>query len=196
MPHILEMPIYSAPHSAGGEQDDAGPGFAGLAVKTIVVHSITYFAVGALAAHFLDYAASFASPDSGMRPMTSPWVMAGPLFQPIRGVVFATVFYMLRSHLFGTRYGWLRMSWMLVAVGIPATFGPASGSLEAMVYTPVPIWAQMRGWLEVVPQAVLMSALLAYWVDHPQKRWLNWLLGVGFVLMMAMPILGLVMRQG
>ncbi len=88
------------------------------------------------------------------------------------------------------------MSWMLVAVGILATFGPASGSLEAMVYTPVPIWAQMRGWLEVVPQAVLMSALLAYWVDHPQKRWLNWLLGVVFVLMMAIPMLGLVMRQG
>jgi hypothetical protein len=167
----------------------------GLAAKTIVVHSITYFIMGALAAHFLNYAASFAAPDSGMRPMTSPWVMAGPLFQPIRGVVFASVFYPLRSHLFGTRYGWLLMSWMLIAIGILSTFGPASGSLEAMVYTPAPILGQMRGWLEVVPQAVLLSALLCYWVNHPRKKWLNWLLGIVFVLMMAMPVLGLLMSK-
>ena len=65
-----------------------------------------------------------------------------------------------------------------------------------MVYTPVPILAQMRGWLEVVPQAVLLSALLCYWVNHSEKKWLNWLLGVVFVLMMAMPVLGLIFRRG
>jgi hypothetical protein len=192
------MPIYSAPTFPDAEQNihDSGPRFAGLALKAIVVHSITYFIMGALAAHFLNYAASFAAPGSGMRPMTSSWVMAGPLFQPIRGVVFATVFYMLRGSLFGQRFGWLRMSWMLIAIGILSTFGPASGSLEAMVYTPVPILAQMRGWLEVVPQAMLLSALLCYWVNHPAKKWLNWLLGTVFVLMMAMSILGLLMRKG
>jgi len=197
MPHILEMPIQAARRSSYGEPnpDDSRPRFVGLAAKTIVVHSITYFIMGVLAAHFLNYAALLAAPGSGMRPMTSPWVMAGPLFQPIRGVIFASVFYMLRSYLFGTRYGWLRMSWILIAIGILSTFGPASGSLEAMVYTPAPILSQMRGWLEVVPQAVLLSALLCYWVNHSEKKWLNWLLGAVFVLMMAMPVLGLTFKR-
>ena len=42
-----------------------------------------------------------------MRPTTDRWVMAGPLFQPIRGVVFALAFYPLRSVLFGRKNGWL-----------------------------------------------------------------------------------------
>jgi hypothetical protein len=32
-----------------------------------------------------------------MRPMTDPLVIAGPLFQPLRGLVFALVFYPLRD---------------------------------------------------------------------------------------------------
>jgi hypothetical protein len=28
-----------------------------------------------------------------MRPITDSWVMAGPLFQPVRGLIFALVFY-------------------------------------------------------------------------------------------------------
>jgi hypothetical protein len=63
--------------------------FSCLAVKTAVIHTITYFVCGALAAHFLHYAEAMAKPDSGMRPMTSSLVVAGPLFQPIRGLIFA-----------------------------------------------------------------------------------------------------------
>jgi hypothetical protein len=170
------------------------PRFREIAAKTIVVHSITYMVMGVLAAHFLNYAAALAAPGSGMRPIDSPWVMAGPLLQPIRGMVFASIFYPLRSCFFGKRLGWLLMAWMLFALGILSTFGPASGSLEAMVYTPVPILSQMRGWLEVVPQAVLLSALLVYWVNHPEKKCLDWTLGIVFFVMMAMPAMGLLMR--
>ncbi len=53
----------------------------------------------------------------------------------------------------------------------------------------------MRGWLEVVPQALLLSALLCYWVNHPEKKWLNWLLGILFLIAMAMPVLGLLARK-
>jgi len=169
--------------------------FPALAVRTIVCHTITYFFMGALAAYFLDYAAMLAKPESGMRPITSPLVMAGPLFQPIRGLVFAAVFYPLRSLLFGRRYGWLLMGWMLIAIGILSTFGPASGSIEGMIYTPTPVLLQLRGWLEVVPQALLLSALLCYWMNHPGKKWLNWLLGIVFFVMMAMPVLGLLARR-
>ena len=176
--------------------DNSRPRFLPLAVKTIVSHSLTYFVMGALAAHFLNYAASWHRRDSGMRQITDPWVMAGPLFQPLRGRVFALVFYRLRKCLFGRKYGWLLMGWMLIALGILSTFGPASGSIEGMIYTPAPILSQLRGWLEVVPQALLLSALLCYWVNHPQKKWLNWSLGIAFFVMMATPILGLLVRRG
>ena len=176
--------------------DSTQPRFLPLAAKTIVCHTITYFAMGALAAHYLHYAEAFAQPDSGMRQMTDPMVMAGPLFQPLRGVVFASVFYPLRTVLFGKKHGWLVMAWILIAIGILSTFGPASGSIEGMIYTPVPIRFQLRGWLEVVPQALLLSALLCYWVNHAEKKWLNWLLGVVFFVMMALPTLGLLVRKG
>jgi hypothetical protein len=54
------------------------------------------------------------------------------------------------------------MSWVLIALGILSTFGPASGSIEGMIYTPVPIRYQLRGWLEVLPQVLLLSGLLSY----------------------------------
>jgi len=41
----------------------------------------------------------------------------------------------------------------------------------------------------------LLSALLCYWVNHPEKKWLNWLLGTLFFIAMALPVLGLLTRQ-
>jgi hypothetical protein len=118
-------------------------------------------------------------------------VVAGPLFQPVRGLLFALAFYPLREILFGRKNGWLVLWWLLVALGILSTFGPAPGSVEGMLYTVIPIPQQMTGWLEVVPQALLLSAILFYWVNHPEKRWLNWLMGAIFVLMLLLPALGL-----
>jgi hypothetical protein len=37
-----------------------------LAAKTMVFHTLTYFLLGALAAHFLNYAALMGRPESGM----------------------------------------------------------------------------------------------------------------------------------
>lgn len=176
--------------------DNAQPRFLSLAAKTAVCHTLTYVFMGVLASYFLNYAADFARPDSGMRHINDPLVMAGPLFQPIRGLVFALVFYPLRGCLFGKKNGWLLMAWILIALGILSTFGPAWGSIEGMIYTTMPIRLQLRGWLEVLPQAVLLSALLCYWVNHPEKKWLTWLLGVIFCLVIAMLVLGLLVRKG
>jgi hypothetical protein len=171
------------------------PSFAALVAKTMVCHTLTYFIMGALAAYFLNYAAEMARPESGMRHMSDPLVMAGPLFQPLRGLIFALVFYPLRECLFGRKNGWMLMGWMLIALGILSTFGPAAGSIEGMIYTPAPIRSQLRGWVEVVPQALLLSALLCYWVNHAEKKWLDWLLGIVFFIAMALPVLGLLTRK-
>ncbi len=173
----------------------SSPRFPELAAKTAVCHTLTYFLMGALAAHFLNYAQEFARPDSGMRQLSDPLVLAGPLFQPLRGLVFALVFYPLRGSLFGKRNGWLLMAWILIAIGILNPFGPAPASIEGMIYKTQAIRRQLCGWLEVVPQAILFSALLCWWVNHP-KKWLNWLLGILFLIAMALPILGLLTRKG
>lgn len=115
--------------------------------------------------------------------------MAGPLLQPLRGLIFALVFYPLRSVPFGRKNGWLLMGWMFVALGILSTFGPASGSIEVLVYTTMPALLQLRSWLEVILQALLLSALLCYWVNHPGKKWMNPTLGALFFIAMALPIL-------
>ena len=164
--------------------------FPTLALKTMVVHTITYSLMGILAAAILHYGEQFARPDmaSWMRQINDPLVMAGPLFQPIRGLVFALVFYPFREALFARKNGWLNMWWMLVGLGIVSTFGPPPGSIEGLIYTKIPIWSQLSGYLEVVPQAFLLSLILFYWVRHPEKRWLTWGLSVvctGFLLLIV-----------
>jgi len=168
--------------------------FPGLALKTIIVHTITYSVMGIVAMNVLNYAEAFSSPTmaSFMRQTTDPIVMAGPLFQPIRGLVFALVFYPLREMFFNRKHGWLLLWWTLVGLGILSTFGPAPSSLEGMVFTTIPITKQVTGWIEVIPQAFFLSAILWYWVRNPEKRWLNWTLGTVFVVFVLLVILGLV----
>jgi hypothetical protein len=177
--------------------NDHQPRLIGLCSRTAVVHTITYFFMGALASTFLNYKGAFARPEMvcWMRQFNDPMIMAGPLFQPIRGVVFALAFYPLREVLFGRKGGWLVLWWLLVALGILSTFGPAPGSIEGMLYTLIPPVGQLKGWLEVVPQAFLLSALLYYWVNRPDKKWLNWTMGTVFILVMALPALGFVSTQ-
>ncbi|WP_437603112.1 hypothetical protein [Sorangium sp. So ce590] len=166
-------------------------------VKTVVTHSVTYTIVGLLASSLLDYTRFFAESSLNllMRPTSDPWVMAGPLFQPIRGIVFGGVFYMLREPFFGTKSGRLVMWSTLVAIGILGTFGPAPGSIEGMLYTTLPAWVHLRGLPEVLLQSLFLSLLLYYWVNNPQKRWVRWTMGIAFSILLALPIIGLLARQ-
>ena len=169
--------------------------FIPLAVKTIVVHAVTYFVMGLLASTLLNYGSWYAeSYLSGfMRQIDNPMVMAGPLLQPIRGLLFAVVFYLLRDVLFGRKHGWLIMWVILVFIGILSTFGPSPGSVEGMIYTIMPFWDHLKGWPEVMIQALLFSLILTYWVEHPEKRWLTWLLVAAFIIVLLLPTMGLLL---
>jgi hypothetical protein len=173
------------------------PAFFPLASRAVAVHTVTYMLMGVLAASLLDYRAVFARPDMAcwMRPIDDPLVMFGPLLQPLRGLVFALVIYPLRQVFFGRRGGWMLLWGTLVGLGILNTYGPAPGSLEAMLYTVIPIPNQLLGYLELVPQAGLFAFLLVYWVDHPEKRWLTRTLAVVFALAIALPLLGLLAQS-
>jgi hypothetical protein len=166
-------------------------------VKTIAVHTVTYFIMGLLASTILNYAGFFADSSLNllMRQTNNPWVMAGPLFQPIRGILFGIVFYLLREPFFGKKTGWLVMWFVLVVVGIIGTFGPSPGSIEGVLYTVLPLWVHLRGLPEVLLQSLLLSVILFYWVNHPEKKWLNWVMGIAFAILMVFPILGLLVGQ-
>lgn len=168
-----------------------------LGLKTVATHTVTYFVAGVLAYTLGGYAETFSEPPLSylMRPTSDPLVVAGPLFQPIRGVIFALAFYPLRSVLFGTKRGWLILWWLLIALGMLSTFGPAPGSVEGLVYTIIAPMSQILGLWEVLLQSFLFSAVLCYWVNHPGKRWLDWTLGVVFFVIVALSVMGLLFGQ-
>ena len=162
-------------------------------IKTMVAHTITYFLVGALAFFTLAYAKTVYSDPSiaaSSRPPSDPMVMAGPLFQPIRGILFGIVFYLLSETFFRRSRGWLILWVTLVVIGILGQFTGGLGSIEGLVYSRVPVPYQLLLLPEVIIQTFLLSVLLFYWINHP-KKWLNWILGVAFFLVLFFPALGL-----
>jgi len=180
----------------GGRVENVPVRFSSLAVKTAVTHTVTYFVAGILAYNLMDYAKSFSEPPLSylMRPTSDPMVMLGPLFQPVRGILFALAIYPLRSVLFGRRWGWLILWWLLVSIGILSTFGPAPGSVEGLLYTIIPPLSQLLGLWETVLQALLLSIILCYWVNNPRK-WLGWTLGIVFLIMMLMLLAGVFLAR-
>ena len=170
-----------------------------LTLKTIVAHTLTYFIVGLIAFNLFDYAAQFAEDElrTFMRQTDDPMVALGPALQPIRGILFALAFYPLREILFKRKNGWLITWWLLVSLGILSTFAPGSGSVEGIIYTTLPIAGQFSGgMLEILTQSFLFSALLYYWVNNPEKRWINWVLGILFVLAVLMSVMGYLIASG
>ena len=168
----------------------------GLTAKTVIVHTVTYFVVGVLAYTLGEYEKTYSQPPLSyfMRPTSDRWVMAGPLLQPVRGVIFALAFYPMRNVLFATR-GWLTLWWLLLALGVLSTFGPAPGSVEGLIYTLIPPLTQMLGLWEVILQSFLLSIILCYWVNHPGERWLRWTLGAAFTVVMILPLLGILVAR-
>ena len=167
-----------------------------LAWKTVVVHTVTYFVLGVVCYFVFDYASKFADPAYAgvIRSLDHPLVMAGPLFQPVRGLLFALVFYPLRDVLFRKPNGWLLLWWMLLVLGILNTFGPTPCSIEGMIYSPLPFWDHITGLPETVLQSLAFAGVLHYWVQHPETTWLKWVLNIVFAIVIVLSAHGLATR--
>lgn len=168
----------------------------GVIVRTMIVHTVTYTAVGLAAFSLFRYGPAIRDDPvrrASMRAADHPLVMAGPLFQPLRGALFGVVFYLLRDVVFAPGGWWVLWS-TLVVVGILGTFAPAASSIEGLVYLkPAPSGFLWGGLLEILTQSLLLAVLTFLWVRHP-LAWLAWLLGALFVLALLMPVLGLAAR--
>lgn len=173
-------------------------GFWSVALRAMIVHTVTYTAVGWTAFTVFKYGRKIRDDPvrkASMRSPDEPIVRAGILFQPLRGALFGVVFYLLRDVLFAPG-GWWVLWLMLVFVGILSTFAPASSSIEGLIYLkPNPTGYLWGGVVEILTQSLLLSLVTFTWVLHP-STWLNWLLGVLFVVALLMPSLGLLSLRG
>lgn len=173
------------------------PSFLSILYRTIISHTVTYFATGVVASILLGYATRMIRPDIApiIRNITDPVLIASPLFQPIRATLLAIVFYLLRDVLFGNRKGWLSMWCTLVVIGILTPFSASWGGIEGMIFFNFPIWEHIVGWPEVFSQTLLLSIILTYWVDHPKSKSFHAILSVGFILAILLPIIALLKTQ-
>ncbi len=169
-----------------------------ISIKTIVVHTVTYFVIGFISYSVFDYTAKFADPLLGnfMRPTDHPLVAAGPLFQVIRGFLFGLVFFWIRDFFFTRKNGWLPMWSMLFIVGILSPFGAAPSSIEGVLYSNVPTYFHLIGLPEITVQSFLLAFCTHYWVRHPGKKWISWLFGSAFALTVIFSILGILAATG
>jgi hypothetical protein len=172
------------------------PSFRSIMYRTIISHTVTYFATGVVAAILLGYATRMIRPDVAplIRKITDPILIASPLFQPFRATLLAIVFYLLRDGLFSNRKGWLIMWCMLVVIGILTPFSASWGGIEGMIFFNLPLWDHIVGWPEVFLQTLLLSLILTYWVDHPKSKRLHVILLVGFILTMLLPMILLLLK--
>ncbi len=167
-----------------------------LILKTSVVHTVTYFVVGAAAMTLYNYEQLFnevAQRGGPLRSFDDPIIMLGPLLQPIRGVIFALAFYPIRSVIFVRPYGWLILWWILIALGIWSAFGNTPGSIESAIYS-----NRSTNLLniETETQALGLAGLLWLWVRHPERRWFGWLMWGSFAMIVVMISIGLLQRFG
>lgn len=169
------------------------PSFRSILYRTVITHTVTYFATGVVASILLGYAARMTRPDVApiIRNITDPILVASPLFQPIRAALLAFVFYLLRDVLFSNRNGWLIMWFMLVVIGILSPFSASWGGIEGMFFFKLPLRDHIAGWPEVFSQTLILSVILTYWVDNPESKRLQVILSVGFILTMLLPIAAL-----
>jgi hypothetical protein len=157
--------------------------------KTIVTHTVTYFVAGVTAFFLFDYPTLVAETTlgAGMRPLDHPLVLGGPLLQPVRGVLFGLVFYILREPFFSTSRGWLRIWMVLAGIGILGTFGAPPGSLEGVIYTVLPIWIHFMLLAEVLVQSLVLSWLVFQWVNRP-RRWITWVMSTAFLVVLFLSV--------
>ena len=160
-------------------------------IQTVIVHTVTYFIVGFIAFTLFKYATTLSDPKNNMRPATDLIVRAGTLFQPIRGVLFGIVFYLLKDILFLHSAGWLIIWIMLVAIGILSTFAPAASSIEGLIYLKSDYGRNWGGLIEILIQSFLLSIITFYWVNHSQRIILNWIMWILFAIVLVLTVLGL-----
>ena len=163
-------------------------GLARFMLRATLCHVTTYMVCGLFASVLFDYRSWWDTESlSHMRPLSSPWVAAGPALQVVRGLVFGFVLFPFRAAALGAPRGWLALWALLVGLGIVSTYGPSPGSLEGVVYTTLSPPFHLFGLPEVLVQSFAFSACLVGWCRRPSRAWaIVFGIGTGLTLLMSL----------
>lgn len=144
--------------------------------RMIVAHFLTYFVIGLLfyvsGLNVIAYYEQHpqATINALFRDTSSLLVTAGPLFQLIRGFIFALALYPFRTVFLERKFGWLYLWGIFLAFAIFAPSSAAPGSIEGYVYTTFPISFHLMYLLEIILQTFVFSWLFVAWEKRPTKK--------------------------
>jgi len=168
----------------------------GFIARFTLVHFVTYWISGFLFYTLLGYHALYELPEIAvfMRPTTSIWVTAGPLFQLVRGPIMALAIFPFNKVFLNRKRGWMLLWGLFIALAILSPAGPTPGSIEGIAFTVLPLWFHLVGLPEVLLQTLALSFLVYLWERRPQEKkiWVPFL--IVFVVMLALQILGILFR--
>jgi hypothetical protein len=166
-------------------------GFSG---RIIIAQFLTYFFVGFFfylsGFHVFVYYENNPNPlvTAFHRPSSSLLVQAGPLFQLIRGVIFAVALFPFRRVFLERKWGWVYLWGLFLALAIFAPAGESPGSIEGFVYTNLPVLFHLMYLPELIVQTLAFSWLVVAWEHHKVKELTIPLLVVFFAILIIMII--------
>jgi hypothetical protein len=178
--------------------------FISFAGRLIVAHFLTYFALGLLfyviGLNVMVYYEQHPQPlvNALFRDTSSLLVSAGPLFQLLRGFIFALVLYPFRTIFLERKLGWLYLWAIFLAFAIFAPASAAPGSIEGFVYTNLPISFHLIYLPEIILQTLAFSWLFVVWERHPGKKLTIPLVVIFFLILLinGFPVLQALMDNG
>ena len=141
--------------------------------RVTVVHVVTYFVFGILAAFAVPgghMMYSIPEMDIYFRPISSPHVMAGTLFQLMRGPIIAIGIYPFRQVFIQDKWGWLYLWGLFLTLSVLAPAGAAPGSIEGYVYTKLPVWFHLTYLPDIMLQTLAFSVLVFIWERRREKK--------------------------
>jgi hypothetical protein len=134
-------------------------------VKVIAAHIITYMVMGQIAFNLLYHEVDLSI--MGFKPIEEIKISTIIIGQIIRGILLGIVIWWIKGSIIGKKLGWLKLWAILAILGIFNTYGPASGSIEGLIYLDL---ARFEGLppimnlsiLEVLVQPLLFSIIVTF----------------------------------
>ena len=178
--------------SNAGEAEDRVKNWIGFILRFAVTHTVVYFIAGMIFSVVMNYRELFAPPEYAyMRPFDHPLVILGPSLQIFRGALLALAFLPFRKVIIESKRGWL---YIFVAILILMHIGADAadpGKIEAFIYADFPAAIHFATWPEFIFSSLAFAWLFFTWERNPKDKRLSIPLIAGFVIVVAMAILGL-----
>jgi len=157
-----------------------------------ITHTVVYFISGLIFATVMNYEELFATAEYAfMRPFDHPLVILGPSLQIFRGALLALAFLPFRKVIMGSKRGWIYIFVVLLILMHIGADAANPGKIEGFIYGDFTAAIHFATWPESIFSSLAFALLFFTWERHPKDKRLSIPLIAGFVIVVAMAILGL-----